>query len=232
MLRSVSTVRPTNAPTRPQAVAPAAPASSAVRPAAASTAEAVQGEFTIKKRFWSFLRPTYDIMAGGEKVGTIQRKLFSWTPTWNLKDADGATMGTVNQKFFALGFDTTVKDAEGRKVGAIKQDIIRSLVNPTAALRVVDGQGQVIAKTDPVWLTFSGRIDLKSPEGDVIGQFSNKWFSLSDANKLKLTQPMDKRLVLGFVASQIEVKKQEEAARREEEREREERDQADSTAKV
>jgi uncharacterized protein YxjI len=223
MIRTAAAVRPTAAVKAPVRAAAAGPVAA---PRAQEAAEGVKGTFTIKKRFWNFFRPTYDVLADGQKVGTIQRKLLSWTPSWTLSDANGQKIGDISQRFFSLGFETTVHDEKGQKAGAIKQDIIRSLVNPTAALRILDGKGQVVAKTDPVWLSFHGRIDLKSPDGQNIGQFSNKWFTLTETNQLTLDQPMDKRLALGFIASQIEVKKQEEAAKRREEEERRREEEA------
>jgi uncharacterized protein YxjI len=224
MINATSAVRPTATVSAPARTAAATPTQA---PKLQDALEGVKGTFTIHKRFWSFFRPTYDIEVNGQRVGTIQRKLFSFTPEWNLKDADGQSLGSVSQRFFSLGFDTTIKDEKGQKAGAIKQDIIRSVFNPSAALRVLDGKGQVVAKTDPVWLTFHGRIDLKNADGDKIGEFSNKWFSFTETNQLKLDQPMDKRLALGFIASQIEVQKQEQAEKqREEEEQRQKNDPA------
>lgn len=225
MIQPTSNARPTTAVKAP---AGAASAQAATAPKAQDALPGVQGTFKIHKRFFSFLRPTYDIECNGARVGTIQRKLFSFTPGWTLKDAGGQTIGSISQRFFSLGFDTDVRDEQGRKAGAIKQDILRSLVNPTAALRVLDGKGQVVAKTDPVWLTFHGRIDLKNANGEAIGQYANKWFSLTETNQLKLDQPMDKRLLLGFIASQIEVQKQEQAAQQRADQQNQQTSQASS----
>lgn len=223
----VSSLPPTARAIAPQTVTRPAPAA-APATASSSLLDPAHQSYQVKKRWFSFFTPKYDIYADGQKVGTIVKKGFSLTPTYDIYDAEGQKVVTVSKRLLSFGYDAKLKDANGKAIGTIEQSFGRTLVNPTVAFDVFDADNRRVAKTDPAWLTFSDRIDLKDGSGKKIGNMHNAFSFFRDSYHLEVTNGMDRRLALGLMALQINLKDEQ---KRLEEKEREEREApADSAA--
>jgi uncharacterized protein YxjI len=213
-LSRTSAVAPT------QAVARTAPSAPAEVPGSPLLDPAHQS-YQVKKRWFSFFGPKYDVYADGEKVGTIAKRGLSLTPTYDIYDSNGQKVVTVSKKLLSFGYDARLKDEKGKDIGKIEQSFGRTLVNPTVAFDVFDASDRRVAKTDPAWLTLSDRIDLKNGAGQTIGNMHNSFSFFRESYSLKVENDLDRRLVLGMLALQINLKDEQKRLEEEEEKERE-----------
>lgn len=171
---------------------------------------AVSGQLRMTRRPFSLLRPTYDVVAGDRRVGVVQRKVFALASTWRLFDGDEQEIGTLEQAGVSFGFRASVRSARGTEVGEVRQDVLRSLLRPGVVLQVLDAERQVVLRSSPAWFTLRGRVDLLDGKSQKIGEMVPVWFAVGDARLLELRQAVDRRLLLAFLAAQLDL-----AARRE-----------------
>ncbi|MEB3198547.1 MAG: hypothetical protein VKP62_15220 [Candidatus Sericytochromatia bacterium] len=165
----------------------------------------VSGQFRLSRRPLSILRPTYDVAEGERKVGVIQRKFFAATSTWRLMDGDEQEIGSLEQASFAFGFKALVRALRGTVVGEVKQDVLRSLVRPGVVLQVFDEDRSLVLRSSPAWFTWQGRVDLLDGQGQKIGSMLPVWFARGEARLVDLQRPIDRRLLLAFLAAQLDL---------------------------
>jgi hypothetical protein len=172
---------------------------------AADARHAVTGQLRLMRRPWSVFRPTYDLLAGERRVGVVQRKLFAATSMWRLMDPEEQEIGLVEQAAVSFGFRALVRSATGGVVGEVRQDVLRSLIRPGVVLRVLDGEQKLVLRSSPAWFTLNARVDLLDAQDQRLGTMTPVWFAASEARLLDLRQPVDRRLLLAFLAVQVDL---------------------------
>ncbi|MEB3329220.1 MAG: hypothetical protein VKQ33_08325 [Candidatus Sericytochromatia bacterium] len=165
----------------------------------------LSGQLRLTRRPWSVFRPTYDLLAGARRVGVVQRKFFAATSTWRLMDPDERDIGQLEQAAVSFGFRALVRSASGALVGEVRQDVLRSLVRPGVVLRLLDGSQRLVLRSSPAWFTLNARVDLLDGQAQRIGTMTPVWFATSEARLLDLQQPIDRRLLLAFLAAQVDL---------------------------
>ena len=165
----------------------------------------VSGQFRLNRRPFSTIRPTYDVLEGERKVGVLQRKFFAATSSWRLMAGDETEIGSMEQNVAMFGFKATVRSVRGTVVAEIKQDILRSLIRPGVVLRVLDPDQQLIFRSSPAWFTLQGRVDLLDPQNQKIGSMLPVWLRNGESRLVDLQQPVDRRLLLAFLAAQLDL---------------------------
>lgn len=165
----------------------------------------VSGQLRLARRPFSVFRPTYDVTAGERRVGVVQRKFFAATSTWRLLDGDDQEIGSLEQAGFSFGFRAKVRSARGTEVGEVRQDVLRSLVRPGVVLQVRDADGQLVMRSSPAWFSLRGRVDLLDGQARKVGDMVPVWFAVGEARLLDLQRPLDRRLLLAFLAAQLDL---------------------------
>lgn len=165
----------------------------------------VSGQFRLNRRPLSIIRPTYDVLEGDRKVGVLQRKFFAATSSWRLMAGDETEIGSMEQAVAVFGFKATVRSARGTVVAEVKQDILRSLIRPGVVLQVLDPNKQLIFRSSPAWFTLQGRVDLLNPTNQKIGTMVPVWLRNGESRLVDLQQPVDRRLLLAFLAAQLDL---------------------------
>jgi hypothetical protein len=173
--------------------------------AAADARFGVSGQFRMNRRPFSIIRPTYDVLEGERKVGVLQRKFFAATSSWRLMAGDETEIGSMEQNVAMFGFKATVRSVRGTVVAEIKQDILRSLIRPGVVLQVLDTDKQLIFRSSPAWFTLQGRVDLLDPQNQKIGSMVPVWLRIGESRLVDLQQPVDRRLLLAFLAAQLDL---------------------------
>jgi hypothetical protein len=173
--------------------------------AAADARFEVSGQFRLNRRPLSIIRPTYDVLEGDRKVGVLQRKFFAATSSWRLMAGDDTDIGSMEQNVAMFGFKATVRSVRGTVVAEIKQDILRSLIRPGVVLQVLDPNKQLIFRSSPAWFTLQGRVDLLNPTNQKIGTMVPVWLRNGESRLVDLQQPVDRRLLLAFLAAQLDL---------------------------
>ncbi|MEB3222408.1 MAG: hypothetical protein VKS61_10055 [Candidatus Sericytochromatia bacterium] len=190
----------------PGAVSPAAPTLRAAEAALAAEARTgIKGQLRLARRPWSVFRPTYDLLEGDRRVGTLQRKFFATTSTWRLMDGNEQEIGLAEQAAVSLGFRALVRSSRGAVVGEVRQDVLRSFFRPGVVLRVLDAEQQLVMRSSPAWFTLQARVDLLDDQNQRIGTMVPVWFARGEARLLDLQQGVDRRLLLAFLAAQIDL---------------------------
>jgi hypothetical protein len=144
-------------------------------------------------------------MAGERRVGVLQRKFFAATSTWRLMDDGEQDIGVAEQAAVSFGFRAVVRSVRGTVVGEVRQDVLRSLLRPGVVLRLLDAEQRVVMRSSPAWFTLQGRVDLLDGNAQRIGTMVPVWFALGEARLLDLQQAVDRRLLLAFLAAQLDV---------------------------
>lgn len=173
--------------------------------AAADARFGVSGQFRLNRRPFSIVRPTYDVLEGERKVGVLQRKFFAATSSWRLMAGDETEIGSMEQAVALFGFKATVRSVRGTVVAEIRQDILRSLIRPGVVLQVFDADKQLVFRSSPAWFTLQGRVDLLDPQNQKIGSMVPVWLRNGESRLVDLQQPVDRRLLLAFLAAQLDL---------------------------
>ncbi len=99
-------------------------------------------EFTVVERFFSPIS-TFDASTDLAPVGVVRKRLLSWTPTFDLEDAQELPLATASTHFFAWGTVADVLDPNGEKIGWIEENVLRII--PWAEYRIFNKENQITA---------------------------------------------------------------------------------------
>ncbi len=144
-------------------------------PFAFSAIAPLPAEFTITERFFS-LTSSFDIASEERPMASATKRLFSFTPIYDLEDAESKPLATARARFFSWGTVADIEDPEGRNLGRIEENLLRIL--PWGEYKVFDAENkQVLLATMDFWGTEFTLTDPSMPD-HVIATISRPWIRL------------------------------------------------------
>lgn len=176
-----------------------------VTPAPLPPAWSAKGQIRIRRWLLSLFRPTYDVLVDGKVVGVIERSSFASTSTWQLRDAKRVTQGRLEQAPSAAGFLATIKDPAGTVVGRVSQEVKLAFTGSSVNFKVMRADGAVVLRTGAAVFTSPASVDLFDAGPTRIGLFVPAWFSAGQARSMDLFTAIDGRLMLAFMAAQLDL---------------------------
>jgi len=169
-----------------------------------SLLDAERQYYVVKEKFWG--RGSGDIYdETGATIGKMDRKVFSMRATIEVTEADGAGLFTVNKKLVSIRPSYDIKDESEELLGRTKKKFL-SFFSPKVWMEDAGGRKLLIAEGSFRGWSFT----VKDNAGQLIGQvrksdalrdvFLGGVFNFSDTYTLQVTEPsFDRRLLLGLV---------------------------------
>ncbi len=141
-------------------------------------------DFTVKQRWLSMTR-TFDIETDLYKIGTVHRRLFSWTTAYDFYNLNEELQATASQRFFSLGAIFDVETVEGVPLGRVEEHVLTlyhtfDLISPTDELLTT-------AKLN-FWRTKYTLTDPTDPD-HVIAFLQRPYFRFRDVWNVRITDP-------------------------------------------
>lgn len=99
-------------------------------------------EFFVKERLFSLLT-TFDISTDLEPLATASKRLFTFTPSFDLEDASSRPLASASARFFSWGTIADITDPGGQPIGRIEEEVWR--IFPWAEYRLFNAFDEVIA---------------------------------------------------------------------------------------
>ncbi|MBI5240763.1 MAG: hypothetical protein HY926_09845 [Elusimicrobia bacterium] len=196
------------APAEAPADAKAAYAGPAYNIAAAQATPAPQlpSEFKIKERVIS-LTDTFDVVAGGQKYGTITEKFFSLTRSFKYKDSQDNLVAEARARILSWGTHIDVTDNLGQPIGSIKEQVFKSLFKVYTAYSILDAGGKEIALSEKVdWI--GTKLAISDKQGRLVATIERPWINFfSDHWTVKVHDPktVDSRVMVMIAAYKTSV---------------------------
>lgn len=92
----------------------------------------VPNEFSVKEQFFSW-STSFNIETNNELIGTVHRKIFSWTPEYHLKNTQSELLAVAKMRFWSFWRTFDVTNTEGLFLGSVNQKL--SWFFPTFEIR-------------------------------------------------------------------------------------------------
>ena len=141
----------------------------------------------------------------------IKEKVFSWSDTFYVKDANGEDKYTVEGEFFSLGKKLHVYDRHGAEVAFIQQELFTFLPQFTVFVG-----GAEVARVKREFTFFRPRYTVEGLDWDVDGSFwehdyqitrqgspivtiQKEWMTWGDSYMLDIANPADEIIALAVV---------------------------------
>jgi uncharacterized protein YxjI len=159
-----------------------------------------QQDYRIAKRLYG---SSYDLYVAGKALGEIRKEFGSFPPAYEIRDAEDQKVGGFSQEPFTFGREVTVTDEEGEVVGTIAKVSPLGGLTPEPVFELYDAEKRLMARTEPEWFSFNGRIDLMDAQGEPIGHMSKTSFAPREGLNLHVTSDLDRRMLLALLALQM-----------------------------
>ena len=177
---------------------------------------------TIHERLFA-LTSTFDLKAGGVRLGTITEKFFSLTKSFAYADAQKNCVAIARARLLSWGTAIDVTDCAGRPIGAIKENVLRSFFKTWTTYSILDAQGGEIATSEKVeWI--STDLTIRRPDGRTIAELRRSWLNILSDNWTMTIQDhasVDSRLIVFIAAYKTSVDNERRNEKEKEEKEKE-----------
>lgn len=163
-------------------------------------------EFYVNQRFFSWTN-TFDIETREYKLGTVHRKLFSWTLEYDFYNFHDEFQAKARHRFFSFGAVFDFYDAQERSLGIVEERIFTFF----PAFTILSPGGQILADAS---LNFWGTTyTVTSPQSNQpIATLSRSFFRLKDDWTVHILNPdifhengIDPRLFITLMAFQTDL---------------------------
>lgn len=176
-------------------------------------------EFELKETGWSVFAgsgyTSFAIRASGRAIGKVEENIWSWTRSFEYRDADDRLVAQAKEKAFSWGVQVDISDCDGRKLGTLKEVLHKSLFKVQTTYSVLDADGEQIATSEKHdWITTD--FLLKDPSGREVAAMHRPWSFGGDTWEVSILEreALDARLyvMIGAFKTSVDKQRREEAA--------------------
>lgn len=141
-------------------------------------------EFSVTER-WISLTTTFDIETKTDFIGTVHRRIFTWTPQYELQDVNGNRLANARMRFFSFLAVFDVEDGQGKPLGLVQEEF--TWFYPSFYILAPDGR-----KLGEAVLNFWGtKYTVSDPyDGHVIAELTRPFFQLKNYWTVKILDPL------------------------------------------
>lgn len=161
----------------------------------------IPNTFKLKSKILTFGTDMYVTNDNRDNFGKIEERLLSWGKKFEYKDNTGNLIATAKEEIFTWATKIDISDSSGKFIGSVEQEIIESMFSWYSIYSIKNADGDVIAKSKKLdfWTT---NVDIFDNDGNIIANFSQEAFTISDKWDVSITGKIDKRLII-FIPSFI-----------------------------
>ena len=189
-----------------------------------AAAPVLPDELAIHERLFA-LTDTFDLKAGGVKLGTITEKFFSLTKSFVYADAQKNCVAMARARLLSWGTAIDVTDCAGRPIGAIQENVFASFFKTWTTYAILDAQGRERATSEKTeWI--STNLTIRRPDGRTIAELRRSWLNmLSDSWTMTIRDraAVDARLIVFIAAYKTSVDNERRNDKKKEEEKKEEK---------
>ncbi len=141
-------------------------------------------EFTVTERIFSWTI-TFEIEAEGKMLGTVHRKMFSWTPEYHLTNLSEELLAKGTMRFWNFGFAFDITNQHEAPLGSVNEKL--SWLFPTFEILSADAETLAVAELN-FWETAWTVTDPLS--GQTIAVLSRPFFSFINQWTVNILNPV------------------------------------------
>jgi hypothetical protein len=142
----------------------------------------------------------FRLQSNGQDLGFVTKRLFAWSSTFDMKDAQGNIVATGTEPIVKImGQRITVKDCNGNLIGTVKENVLSSLLGGGIVnqFSILDKNGNEIATSDKFQLIVT-KFTIRDHNNRVVAEINKQLLNLTDHWSVDIKNPgaVDPRLLL------------------------------------